>query len=244
MKKIALTYALISSFFLLQGCSGNVNSSNEASNTQQESSKTSESELQTETPVMKEVVFINAPESWAWNGIKPEKVLERMEHECKYNYEYDEAKDKDTLYAFAVQFMYLKNDAVKPTDYPMQEDSETNVEFEVREQEYLNVKLVETMKNAGVWIIEERSAQDTEFCVIACTMNDLVRMFDGKDGIYGTWEYIITPVTRPDWLDVLEEAGYPKDSGIDTEYWYGKNYEAVDEIVEMQPQVTMSVEVK
>lgn len=244
MKKIVFAYVLICSLLLLTGCSVNKNSSNNASNTQQENSATSESESQTEIPVMKDVVFLNAPVSWAWNGIKPEKVLERMEHECKYNYVYDEAKDKDTLYAFEVQFMCFRHDVEKPYDYPVQESYETVSEFSVREREYVNAKFVETMNAAGVWIIEERLVDDTKVCVIACTMNDLVRMFDGKDGIYGTWEYIIKPVTRPDWLDVLEEAGYPKDSGIDTEYWYGHNYEAVDEIVEMQPQVTLSIKVE
>lgn len=244
MKKALLTYIIISSFLLLAGCLVNKNNSNDAEYTQAESELVSEIESQTEIVEMKDVVFLNMPVDMAFNGIKIEGVLERMNYENRRCYEYDETKDADTLYAFGVGLVRLQTDVVKPLDYPIQESYETGGEFGKRLDEYQKNELLEIMKDEGIWVLQEDLEENSNACVIVCTMNDLVRVFDGEDGIYGTWDYVISPVTRPDWIDILEELGCSAETEVTREMWYWEHKDEVKEIVGTEQQVTISVEVE
>jgi hypothetical protein len=238
MRKIALVYVVISLIGILAGCS--LMDDNKSGNTQSEK----------DTILMKNVVFMNVLQGDTYtsgikeyNDIRTELMLSN-----EYDYEYDELENADTLYAFTVSLIGYgkKNDDTKPTDYPVRGQDETSDEYDNRCIAYKRNKLQEIMKSEGILIVRDYSGNDIGQldCVIACTMNDLVRVFNDEDGEINKWHYYVNYTVRPDMEQILRDAGWSEKITFSSYDWYKHNKEKVQEKIGVEIQCVMSVEVE
>ena len=212
-----------------------------------------ETETESEAKIMKDVVFLNRPAVGALRGVPRPSAWEKINYESKYPYEYNEAEDGDKLYAFYIYFFsYQKGfGEITPADFPVQRTDESDKEYQNRISLYGKNRLVEVMKSEGIWVLSECLEEETPVCLIACTMSDLVRVFDSdtsvfrdETNIFSKWDYIITSTQRPDIVEVTTQAGWSKETGRELEGWFWEHLEEVQKLIGTEYQVTMSVEVE
>ena len=249
MRKRIWLCMIIGVSMILMSCSLS-DSSNNQTNTG--SDMTSDAETDADAVIMKDVIFLNTPMG-AVSGVPRDSAWEKVNYESEYPYEYNEAEDTDKLYAFHIQLSNLEKgfDEVKPADFPVQGVEETDAEYQDRIALYGKDKLVEIMKSEGIWVLSECLEKETPVCMIACTMSDLVRVFDSdtsvfhdETNIFSKCDYLITSMSRLDWDEVLQKAGWSKETGRESESWYWENVEEVQKLTGTEYQVTMSVEVE
>lgn len=168
------------------------------------------------TTVIKDVVFLNLLQTRAMNdSYEDGSVLWKMKIGLLYNYVYNEETDKDTLYAFQ---LYV---------YPSQ-----------------NVDVEDIMKEEGVYIIEDYPEELEEYgCVIVCTFDELVRIFDNEDGFMAGIKYEIQPAPRPDILEVFREIGWTEEIENSPYDWYQIKQTYVQSKIGKETQVTLQVPV-
>jgi hypothetical protein len=133
----------------------------------------------------------------------------------------------------------------------VQRTDESDKEYQNRISLYGKNRLVEVMKSEGIWVLSECLEEETPVCLIACTMSDLVRVFDSdtsvfrdETNIFSKWDYIITSTQRPDIVEVTTQAGWSKETGRELEGWFWEHLEEVQKLIGTEYQVTMSVEVE
>lgn len=205
-------------------CAGNVGNGTEVGSesyhTELNGTENDSTETDIKSTVSKEVVFMNREGGIVILDIGYDgPILKKLAVAAEYDYEYDEANNKDTLYAFGCHF-YPKGDVVEKPDY-IYEDK--------------NVYVLSDYKGFG-----DNYGYDM---TIACTMDDLVHLFDNEEFLE-KWSVHINPLMRPDILEVLKELGWDENGTKTSGDWYKNNRELVESKIGTDNQITMTVEVE
>ena len=183
--------------------------------TQPESSQQS---TQNHEPIIRDVVFLNMFEEIGRNTIYVGgTVFEKVKQNTANEYIYNEETDKDTLYAYRL-FIY-PDEGLKP---------------------------YETMKKEGIYIVKDYPEEMSHYyeCVIAATMDDLVRVFDGEDSVMNGVAYELTPATRIDMIQIFREIGWSEEIDPLFTQWFQIKKKYVQKYIGTEPHVVLSVELE
>ena len=198
---------------------------------QNDISNTESQSLTEDAMLMKDVVFLNCYElaiSDDGYDIDIHSVLDYLTIIPSQHYEYNKSEDKTTLYAFNVEI-----NATEETSFWKDSNS-----YE---------RIIETLKSEGIYILSDIYDEDYIYKgndVIICTMDDLVRVFDGEDSEISKCDYDIEPAMRPDFIKIFRQVGWTEEIDEFPFDWYQHKTELVQTITGTEQQVTLTVEVE
>lgn len=196
-------------------------------------------EMDTEQYVIeyKEVVFRNLYEPYEHEDVFP--VTNEVHHS------YEKSGD-DVLFAFVV---YLNGSA----DVEVQREDESDFEYSVRylktEIEYIANQALEM----GLMVVPLDyycSFQKTEFevnplvgkCIVVGTIDQIEKLFQGTEAIDGLF-WCIDSAVRPDWVDVVKEAGL-SEKELDLVYVGSDTYdEKIQKVTGVDTEIVLTVPV-
>lgn len=232
MKRIILITLFICSILCLSACSAQQNV---------------EGEEQNEKNVSQEVVFINLLQS----GDNDEFIHEDMLHymKCTYpcNYDYEQEKNTDTLYAFEFYLNSYYEDAEIENEMPIQAEDESIEEFVKRSKQYRVNLAKEIMKEEGIYVVSDYSNEDGIYlmdCVIACTIDDVIRLSEATEGEISKWNFYLKPATRPDMIELLKEVGWTQEIEHSPYSWYENKKELVQSKTGTETFITLTVQIE
>ena len=196
---------------------------------QNDISNTESQSLTEDTVLMKDVVFMNQYSIFGFDdGYYIDDIRVYLKIIPDRKYEYDEIEDKNTLYAFHVEI-----NATEETSFWKDSNS--------------HERIMEMLKSEGIYILSD--IYDEEYMykgnnVIICTMDDLVRVFNGEDSEISKCDYHITPAMRPDFIEIFRQVGWTEEIDEFPFDWYQHKTELVQTVTGTEKQVTLTVEVE
>ena len=182
---------------------------------------------------------------------------------------YYEPTNNEQLYAFSIRLMQYYDDELKldyPKDYPNSFEYESTAEFFSELYEYKAKTAARLAKNVGLLVLSDypygfynqphmiskcSDADNADIdklvvgdCVVAGTLEQMEKLFDNTGSVEG-WFCIVEPAPRPDFLDILKEAGLEKtDHYVTSSGWYRENRELVRTLLGDENQLVMKVNVE